>query len=110
MHKNLTIRGPVVYVLAIAEHIINDLKSNIQGYLFAKEAIQSGWKWQDNFSVNAYSLNKYLMNKNEEGLLIYEQQTPDNKRYAWMTITSTIAYVTWHAYQQKGEFIPRYFM
>jgi hypothetical protein len=102
----VTIRARVAYVLGIAEHIISDIKSDSSGYLLAKEAIKTAWAWQNNASVSADVLNEYLMNEDEEGLLIHEQEASEDMVSAWVTITTAIAYVAWHAYQQKDEFPP----
>jgi len=104
--ETVTIRARVAYVLGIAEHIISDIKSDSSGYLLAKEAIKTAWAWQNNASVSADVLNEYLMNEDEEGLLIHEQEASEDMVSAWVTITTAIAYVAWHAYQQKDEFPP----
>lgn len=104
--ETVTIRARVAYVLGIAEHIISDIKSDYEGYLLAVDAIKTAWAWQNNASVNANILNEYLMNEDEEGLLIHEQEADETMVSAWVTITTAIAYVAWHAYQQKNEFPP----
>jgi hypothetical protein len=104
--ETVTIRARVAYVLGIAEHIISDIKSDYSGYLLAKEAIKTAWAWQNNASVSADVLNEYLMNEDEEGLLIHEQEASEDMVSAWVTITTAIAYVAWQAYQQKDEFPP----
>jgi len=104
--KTVTIRARVAYVLGIAEHIISDIKSDSSGYLLAKEAIKTAWAWQNNANISADVLNEYLMNENEEGLLIHEQEASEDIVSAWITITTAIAYVAWQAYKQKNEFPP----
>jgi len=104
--QTVTIRARVAYVLGIAEHIISEVKSDYDGYLLAKEAIKTAWAWQNNASVSADVLNEYLMNEDEEGLLIHEQEASEDMVSAWVTITTAIAYVAWQAYQQKNEFPP----
>jgi len=104
--ETVTIRARVAYVLGIAEHIISDIKNDYDGYLLAVDAIKTAWAWQNNASVSADVLNEYLMNEDEEGLLIHEQEADETMVSAWVTITTAIAYVAWHAYQQKNEFPP----
>jgi len=104
--ETVTIRARVAYVLGIAELIISDIQSDYEGYLLAIEAIKTAWAWQENPSISADSLNEYLMNEDEEGLLIHEQEADEIKVSAWITITTAIAYVAWHAYKQKDEFPP----
>jgi DNA-binding transcriptional regulator YbjK len=82
--ETVTIRARVAYVLGVAEHIITDIKSDYEGYLLANDAIKTAWAWQNNASVSADVLNEYLMNEDEEGLLIHEQEADEIMVSAWV--------------------------
>jgi hypothetical protein len=103
--NEVSIRGRVSFVLAIAEQVVEELSGSPDGYSLAQEAIEKAWEWQGTLEITGDNLYAYLENEDDSGLLVHEWEANEDDEEvcsAWISLTSAIAYVTWHAYKQNG--------
>lgn len=107
--SNTSVRARVALCLGITESILDEVKGDRDGYTLTQKALHTAWGWVEGNPVKANEFNALLMDENEDGLLIYEQNAVDKNEalvYAWITITSCISYVAWQVYKQENTCPP----
>jgi hypothetical protein len=91
--------------LTIAEMVVDDLKSDKEGYLIAKEAIQLCWNWIEKENISGDTLAEYVDSPTEKDLGIREEYYGDNQNMisALVVLTLAIGLVARFAYDLEGN-------
>jgi hypothetical protein len=91
--------------LAIAEMVLDELKSDEEGYLIAKEALELSWQWIEKENVSGSTLAEYVDSPTEKDLGIREEFYDDNKVMisALVVLTIAIGLVARFAYELSGD-------
>lgn len=100
--SHMTIRGRAAFALTVADLVLPNIKGNPDATRRAYQALETAWRWVGGTPVTGDSLYQTLENENDQGLLIDEYNAPQDVTSSWVTITTAIAYVAWHAYRQAG--------
>lgn len=101
--SRVSIRGKVSFVLAIVEHLLDDLKADNEGYKMVIQALDKAWEWQENLNLSGDELFSLLMDENDDGLILHEGMADKSVKSSWIALTSAIIYVSWLAYKVKDE-------
>ena len=93
------------FSLAIAEMVLDELKSDEEGYLIAKEALELSWQWIEKENVSGSTLAEYVDSPTEKDLGIREEFYDDNKVMisALVVLTIAIGLVARFAYELSGD-------
>lgn len=91
--------------LAIAEMVVDELKSDEEGYLIAKEALKLSWEWIEKENVSGDTLAEYVDSPTEKDLGIREEYYDDNQNMisALVVLTLAIGLVARFAYELEGN-------
>lgn len=93
------------FALAIAEIVVDELKSDEEGYLIAKEGMQLSWSWIENENISGDTLAEYIDSPTETDLGIREEYYGDNQNMisALVVLTLAIGLVARFAYELEGN-------
>jgi hypothetical protein len=97
--SNVSIRGRAGFVLAIAEHLLKDLKSDSDGYDLAVKSINSSWQWVENQDISGDELFALLIDEDDDGLILHEGMADESLKNFWITLTTAILYLAWLSYE-----------
>lgn len=91
--------------LAIAEMVVDELKSDEEGYLIAKEALSLSWDWIEKEDVSGETLAEYVDSPTEKDLGIREEYYDNNQNMisALVVLTLAIGLVARFAYDSEGN-------
>jgi hypothetical protein len=102
----LTIRARVIFALAIAEMLLQELRGDPR-YSFAVRAYEAALRWQEQLDVRGDTLVDFLMNERDGGIGAYALRgEPKDTDAAWTTLGNALVYTAWHAYQNNNELMP----
>jgi len=97
--SNVSIRGRAGFALSVAEHLLQDLKDDVEGYELALKAINKCWIWIESQNISGNDLFSLLMDENDDGLILHEGMAEETEKNSWITLTTAIIYLAWLAYE-----------
>ena len=101
--EGCTIRARVAFVLAVAEWARDKVITSKDASARLHNAFDLAWRWQQTANVSGKTLDSVLADEADTGLAVEESMAPTAEKPAWVTITSAICYVCWHAYINVGD-------
>lgn len=92
------------FALSIAEIAVEEIKSDAEGYLLAKEAFQLCWEWVIGRNIPGNVLAEYVDSPTKKDLGMREEYYGDNQNMisALVAITLAIGLVSRFAYNSQG--------
>jgi len=103
--KNVTTRAKIAFVLGISEHLLDKLVDDLEGIEKARRSLDIAWEWQEYLQLSGDQIFELLIDEDDDGLILHESMAEEgtNMLSAWLTLTTSIIYVSWCAYQHQNN-------
>jgi hypothetical protein len=103
IQKNKKVKA--AFGLTIAEMVVDELKSDQEGYMLAQEALNLSWDWIEKENISGDTLAEYVDSPTDKDLGIREGYYGDKENMisALVVVTLAIGLVAHFAYDLEGN-------